>query len=164
MCGIRSSTFSFTSLNSCEHSYKSQAITVLLDKYLVVFDECSNTPEGGLERHKQIRGLLRNIEEDLHAIYNPLSLCWRGSVREYVTNDRFNPLTSAWIRIIPRGYRVRQPSLSKHGTVYVLESVVSGRSVVDCRLRQEWDTAVTRRDGSALSQSATMRFASKNSI
>ena len=47
----------------------------VLAQYLVVLDECTHTAQGGLEGAKPIGGLFRNIEENLHAIYDSLLLC-----------------------------------------------------------------------------------------
>ena len=47
----------------------------LLAQYLVMLNECTHTAQGGLEGAKPIGGLFRNIEDNLHAIYDSLLLC-----------------------------------------------------------------------------------------
>jgi len=47
-----------------------------LDRYLIMLDERIHSAEGGLEGREPVGGLLRNIEEYLHTICNPLLLCW----------------------------------------------------------------------------------------
>ena len=46
-----------------------------LDQYLVMLDECIHSTEGGLEGREPIRGLFRDIEEDLRGIDDSLPLC-----------------------------------------------------------------------------------------
>ena len=73
--GLRFSIFSLTSLNSCHRPHQLCTTSRLLAQYLVMFDECIHTAEGGLDRGKPIGGLCRNIEENLDAIYDSLLLC-----------------------------------------------------------------------------------------
>ena len=46
------------------------------DPYLAMLDERSHAAEGTLEGREGIGGLFRDIEEYLHAVCNPLPLCW----------------------------------------------------------------------------------------
>ena len=49
------------------------------DRYLVVR---VHEAEGGLQEREAIGGLLRDIEEYLRAIYDPLPLCWEPPSRQ----------------------------------------------------------------------------------
>jgi len=47
----------------------------LVDRYLVMLDECVYSTEGGLEGREPIGGLFRDVEEDLCAVDDSLLLC-----------------------------------------------------------------------------------------
>jgi len=49
-----------------------------LDHYLIMFDERVHAAEGSLEGREPIGAFLRNIEEHLHTICNPLPLRWES--------------------------------------------------------------------------------------
>ena len=108
--GIRSSIFSLTSSNSCEAPCKFVHGIDLLNKYLVMLDECVYAAKGRLKGRKPTRRLLRNVEEDLHAIYNPLPLCWQTLSRQYT--DYTEGVESTHIDLESRSYSQRQSSLS----------------------------------------------------
>ena len=72
--GLRLLIFSLTSLNSC-HCSCQLCTSLLIAQYLVMLDERTHTAEGGLEGARPIGGLFRNVEENLHGIYDSLLLC-----------------------------------------------------------------------------------------
>ena len=60
-----------------------------------MLDERAHSTEGGLKGREPIGGLFGNIEEDLRAIGDSLSLCWeiKTAVRELTLRKALNPLT-----------------------------------------------------------------------
>ena len=73
--GIRSSTFSLTSSDSCGRSCK-LCHSHPLNSYLVMFDECVHAAKNRLERRTPIGRLFRDIKEDLYAIRDSMPVCW----------------------------------------------------------------------------------------
>jgi len=55
-----------------------------LDHYLIMLDERVHSAKGRLKGREPIGAFLRNIEEHLHAICDPLPLCWESPSRQRV--------------------------------------------------------------------------------
>ena len=86
------------------------------DRYLAVLDERIHSAESGLQGREPISGLVCDIDEDLHAISDSLPLCWGvQTVRELISQEVLNPLTSIQISVTPGGPGVLWTPLTKHG-------------------------------------------------
>ena len=80
-----------------------------LDRYLVMLDKGVHSTEGGFEGREPIRGLFRNIEEDLRAIGDsPPLYCEVQTVKEFTRRKALDQLTSVRIGVAPGGPGVRQ--------------------------------------------------------